>query len=274
MSRPIFAALLLYSASSTAADLRCISWNVESGGADPAVISKQLGDLPRVDIYALQEVDDRDANRYGEAIRSAHGDNYRYFASWTGQNDRLLVAFDESKLDLLEWREIFRYNDTELNDWRHRSPLVCLLKDRVNGRRFYFVTVHLARGDEKLRTSQARGLVSWADDITLPVIAAGDFSLDFNFKTQRGNKAFGAMQQGGVWIWARPDKLVDTNWADRNADGQDDYPDSILDFAFYSGLPPGWKVTSEVIVRPGDFPDDDSTSDHRPIMIDVSMGDG
>lgn len=173
---PVF---LLLSNSTPAADLRCISWNVESGGADPAVIAKQLGELPQVDIYALQEVDERDANRYGQAIRQAHGNSFRYFASWTGRNDRLLVAFDSSKLKLREWREIFDYNDIEVNDWRHRSPLVCQFKDLANGKDFYFVTVHLARGDEKLRNSQAKALVEWADDIELPVIAMGDFNLDF-----------------------------------------------------------------------------------------------
>jgi hypothetical protein len=29
-------------------------------------------------------------------------------------------------------------------------------------------------------------------------------------------------------------------------------------------------VTSEVIVRPGDFPDDERTSDHRPILMTVT----
>lgn len=41
---------------------------------------------------------------------------------------------------------------------------------------------------------------------------------------------------------------------------------------FYAGLPAGWQVTSEVVVRPGDFPDDQTTSDHRPVTATVTMG--
>lgn len=180
-------------------------------------------------------------------------------------------AGETSRLELLEWRELFRYADRELNDWRHRSPLVCLFSDKATGQRFYFVTVHLARGDAKLRESQASGLADWAAKNGTPTLAAGDFNFDYDFASQRGNAAFNAMQVGGVWRWAKPAKLIDTNWADSNNDGVDDYPDSCLDFAFVASLPKNWKVESQVIVRPGDFPDDRTTSDHRPISVVVSF---
>ncbi len=265
-------ALACCATTAASAELTVLSWNVESDGAEPAVIARQLGELPYATIFALQEVDGDDIGRYGNAIREAHGKSYRYFASWTGGSDRLLVAFDESRLTLMEWRELFLFGEHEMNDWRHRSPLVCLFEERATGEQFYFVTVHLARGDAKLRTSQAAGLAAWASDTDSPIIAAGDFNFDYEFATRRGNPAMVAMERGGVWRWAEPDKLVDTNWADRDGDGIDNYPESCLDFAFYAGLPDGWQVTSEVIVRPGDFPDDDTTSDHRPIYVAVSTG--
>lgn len=254
------------------AEFTALSWNVESGGADPAVVARQLGELPAATIFALQEVDGDDIGRYGNAIRQAHGKSYRYFASWTGSSDRLVVAFDESKLRLMEWRELFRFGQHEMNDWRHRSPLVSLFEERATGARFFFVTVHLARGDAKLRTSQAAGLEAWASNTDSPMIAAGDFNFDYKFANRRGNAALAAMARSGVWQWAKPNKLVDTNWADSDGDGIDNYPDSCLDFAFYAGLPDGWQIASEVIVRPGDFPDDERTSDHRPIFVTVLTG--
>lgn len=268
MTNRLLAALLL-TATAQADEIRVISWNVESGGADPGVIARQLGELPTASIYALQEVSGQDIGRYGDAIRTSHGESYRYLASWTGRSDRMMVAFDEDRLTLVERRELFVYGGHTLNDWRHRSPLVCLFVDKASGAQFYFVTVHLARGSARLRESQARGLSAWAGDLKAPAIAAGDFNFDYDFKRQRGNAGFAACKKAGVWRWARPAKLIDTNRSDRDGDGVDNYPDSCLDFVYYAGLPDGWSVVSEVLVRDGDFPDDELTSDHRPVMAVV-----
>jgi len=69
---------------------------------------------------------------------------------------------------------------------------------------------------------------------------------------------------------------VDTNWADHDADGSDDYPDSMLDFVFVAGAARDWDAQCNVVVRPDDFPDDQTTSDHRPIscVIDVPRSAG
>jgi hypothetical protein len=57
---------------------------------------------------------------------------------------------------------------------------------------------------------------------------------------------------------------VDTNW-DANSSGGDDFRDSLLDFVFVANGARSWAAESRVIVRPGDFPDDETTSDHRPV---------
>lgn len=267
--KPLALLLLLTCPALSADPITILSWNVESGGADPAVISDQLGTLPAATVFALQEVGNRELGRYGNAIRNAHGNTYRFLGSWTGQGDRLLFAFDEARLTLLETRELYAHGDHELNNWRHRSPLVCCFRDKSTGERLDVVTVHLARGDASLRLSQALGLSSWAAENGLPAIAIGDFNFDFNFGPRRGNRAFAAFLKAGVWKWIEPAQLVDTNWADNNKDGIDDYPDSCLDFAFQTGLPSEWTVESSVLVRPGDFPDDERTSDHRPLVVTI-----
>lgn len=270
--RYTFLVLLLFGNVAVASEpLHLLSWNVESGGASPAVISRQLAEFSDVDVFALQEVDESDVHRFGDAIRQQHGESFRYFASWTGRNDRLMVAFDNSQLQLLEWREMFRYGKYEMNDWRHRSPLVCLFEHQVEKTKFYLVVVHLARGSAKLRQEQARGLRTWASAVSNPAIAIGDFNFDYDFRTLRGNQAFKAFTAGQRWTWARPEKLIDTNWSDRDGDGIDNYPESCLDFAFYAALEPHWRLTSEVIVRAGDFPDDETTSDHRPVLATLDF---
>ncbi len=262
----------LLAAPATQAQLTVTSWNVESGGADPAVISRQLGELPAATIFALQEVHPEDISRYGAAIQKTHGRTYKYVGTWTGGSDRLVVAFDEQKLLLLETRELFYQGETKVNDWNHRSPFICRFREGATGKEFYFVNVHLARGNAGLRTDQAKALVAFAESVPEPVIAIGDFNFDFDFPTQRGNAGYTAMLAGQKFRWAKPATLIDTNWADHNGDGRDDYPDSCLDFVFYAGLPVGWQVTSEVVVRPGDFPDDKTTSDHRSVTATVTMG--
>jgi len=261
-----------FASTSTATEpLRLISWNVESDGNDPATIAKQLKELGRYDIFALQEVHPRNADRYGQAIRDAYGKDYRYFLSTTGRSDRLLFAFDSARLDLESISELFRHGDNRLNDWRHRSPLVAVFTDTHSHERLAVITVHLARGNEELRTEQARGLAHWIRDVGLPTVAIGDFNMDYDFHTGEGNEAFRVFTQAPDLRWVRPEKLIDTNWADRNGDGRDDYPDSMLDFAWLGGPATKWNAEATVIVRPGDFPDNEKTSDHRPVTLTLSL---
>ncbi|MCP4480861.1 MAG: endonuclease/exonuclease/phosphatase, partial [Planctomycetaceae bacterium] len=154
---------------------------------------------------------------------------------------------------------------------RYRAPLVAHLKDRANGTEFLVMVNHLARGKAEIRQKQATMLVDWARDQTLPVFALGDYNFDFVFKTRKGNPAFSNMLKDNIWRWVEPVELIDTNWYDnpRNPDGIDDYPGSILDFAFVAGSAKNWKSTCRVLVREGDFPDDKTTSDHRPFEMTI-----
>ena len=97
------------------------------------------------------------------------------------------------------------------------------------------------------------------------------YNFDFDFKTRRGNAAFDEHMLDYRWRWVQPTPLVDTNWADHDGDGKDDYPDSCLDFAFVGAGAYNRHAKSRVIVREGDFPDDETTSDHRPVELRVPL---
>lgn len=58
---------------------------------------------------------------------------------------------------------------------------------------------------------------------------------------------------------------VGTNWDGSN--GRDRFRDSMLDFIFTAKGARDWKAEARVIVRTGDFPDDERTSDHRPVEV-------
>jgi endonuclease/exonuclease/phosphatase family metal-dependent hydrolase len=253
-------------ANHTAAPLAILAWNVESGGADPAVIARQLGELGRYDVYALSEVAPQDINTFAQAC----GPQFASIHTETGYDDRLQIIFDGKRFELVRQQEMDRYRDYSLNDGNHRSPLLAHLRDRQTGQEFQLVVNHLARGREEMRNAQAVGLREWARDQTLPTITVGDFNLDYDFRTRRGNQAFIEMLRDNVWKWVEPAELVDTNWSDPDGDGQDNYPDSMLDFAFVAGPALDWKPVCQVIVRAGDFPDDHTTSDHRPIELKLT----
>jgi len=45
----------------------------------------------------------------------------------------------------------------------------------------------------------------------------------------------------------------------------------MLDFAFVAGPAKEWTPVCRVLVRDGDFPDDKTTSDHRPIELKLTV---
>lgn len=272
---------------------RVLAWNVESNRpesrptSDARVIASQLVALlknpeTRAEIVALSEVEPADVHAYRQAVALGLGRPVDHATSASGgfrDADSLLLVVDAERFAIEEVHELHRYagiaanltiddeNSREHGTMRARSPLVARLRDLSSGEFFWLVVVHLARGEADLRTDQARMLRQWAEDLDAPAIAAGDFNFDFEFATRRGNPGYDAMVEGGVWQWLEPDPLVDSNWAgDRNDPSIDRYPGSILDFVFVANDASTWHGESTVIVRPGDFPDTDETSDHRPIL--------
>ena len=111
------------------------------------------------------------------------------------------------------------------------------------------------------------------------MLAIGDYNFDYDFHTKTSNQAFQLFIKDGVWEWLQPEELIDSNWSDLNPRLPDDqrtdrYPDSILDFIFVAGPAQQWQAKSWVVVRPGDFPDSEETSDHRPVAAVVELPPG
>lgn len=277
-----------------AEDFRILSWNVESNRpgqppvSDAATIAaelKQLAAAPatRFEILALSEVEPKTMEIFKAAVAEGLGKPVDYVSSASGgfaDTDSLILLVDTSRFEIADAMELHRYaglkgnfnNDAAAQEpgaLRARSPLAVKLVSKTNSKSFWVIANHLARGEEDLRTEQAKMLRKWALDSTQPVIAAGDFNFDYEFKTEQGNAGFVAMMEGGTWTWLKPNPLVDSNWADdRNIKERrvDRYPDSILDFVFVANEAKNWNGVSSVVVRPGDFPDSDKTSDHRPLI--------
>jgi endonuclease/exonuclease/phosphatase family metal-dependent hydrolase len=287
--------LLLLGSNAHAQEFRILAWNVESNRpnqpavSDPATIGSQLKELcrspdTRPTIVALSEVEPKTFDGFRASVAEGIGSDVDHVTSASGgfmDSDSLMLIADKNRFEILDSIELHRYagiaanfnisdaNDAELGALRARSPLAVKLLDKSRSERFWVIVNHLARGEADLRTDQAKMLCKWAEDHPEPIIAVGDFNFDYDFHTQAGNDGFKAMMAGEVWTWLKPDPLVDSNWSDdrRVRDRRvDRYPDSILDFAFVANSAKKWNGKSSVVVRDGDFPDDEKTSDHRPLI--------
>ncbi|TWU49340.1 endonuclease/exonuclease/phosphatase family protein [Rubripirellula reticaptiva] len=254
--------------SSTA--ISVLAWNLESGRNDPDVIAAQLTDLSGYDIYCLSEVHADNFGKYTNALPTG----FVSVNSSLGGGDRLQIIFNSNRFEQLQQKELHDHGEYKLNNGHHRSPLFVRLKDRASGTEFIVMTNHLARRNAELRKQQAIGMREWARDQNAAIVNVGDFNMDFDFRTQQGNSAFPEMLRDNIWLWVKPEKFIDTNWSDPDGDGKDNYPDSMLDFAFVAGPAKDWKPVCRVIVREGDFPDDESTSDHRPIELRITIANG
>ncbi len=243
--------------------VRLLAWNVESGGNDPSTISKQLTDFQGYDVICLSEVAKQNLQRYASVLQN----KYHEFHGVTGNADRLQILVKKERYDILDSQELSQHRQYTLNKGNHRSPLFVRIREKESSQEMIVMTNHLARGNADFRQEQAVGLREWAREQTVPVIALGDFNMDYDYRVMKGNAAFDEMIRDNVWSWLAPETFVDTNWSDRDGDGQDNYPDSMLDLAFAAGAAKEWGIECRVIVRPDDFPDDKTTSDHRPIEL-------
>lgn len=276
-------------------DFRVLAWNVESNRpeqppvSDAATIAGQLTQLmqdsaTRAQVIALSEVEPKTFHLYVEAVEKGLGHKVDSVTSASGgfrDTDSLMLIVDTERFAIVDTLELHRFagiaanfnvvesKGDDLGELRARSPLAVRIKDLKNQQMYWVVANHLARGEADLRTMQAKMLCLWAKAQMEPVVAAGDFNFDYDFRTKKGNAGFDAMMEGGVWQWLTPDPLIDSNWSeDRSVKDRkvDRYPDSILDFILVANGAKSWRGESDVVVREGDFPDNDKTSDHRPII--------
>ncbi len=247
--------------------LRLVAWNIESGGSDPHVIAEQLQIFKDYHVIALNEV----AVAGIEIYKKALGSKFESFVSVTGANDRLAIYWDSSRFELLSQEEMDQYGEYRLNNGRHRSPIFVRLQDNVTGKRFIVMTNHLARRNEELRNEQAAGLREWARDSNESIIAMGDFNFDYSFKRKAGNASFSEFMKDGVWHWVKPNPMIDSNFSDSDGDGIDNYPDSMLDFVFLANGASTFKCRCSIVRREGDFPDDETTSDHRATELLIEL---
>lgn len=85
--RVVIFLVALLTRAATSEDATIITWKVESGDADQAVITEQLGRLSRVNAYYCKR-STRVTSADTPPRSKAHGGRYRHYLSWLGGWDR------------------------------------------------------------------------------------------------------------------------------------------------------------------------------------------
>lgn len=261
----IAAGMSLFAPTATST-LTVMSWNVESGGANPGIIAEQMVPFEEVDLWGLSEVGSSDDAVYHIGAQAGRESTFNRVFGTTGGGDRLLALYNDDRFDLLGSDEL-----EEINVGGNvRASLVLTLEETATDLQFIFMVNHLYRSNEQARHTQATLLNEWANNQTLPVIATGDYNFDWNVQTEAHDLGYDLMTVGGIWEWIKPSTLVTTQCS-----GDPCAFNSVLDFVFAAGPARDWAATSEIIVRAGDFPDDETTSDHRPVkaVFDVPLSE-
>ena len=254
----------LLSVAAAAQPLDVVGWNTESGDADPLVIAETLRAVEGIEVWGLSEVLPSWEAQLRAAAGDASGRNFESVLGTTGGGDRLMVLFDAERFDQLGHFELHDINFER----RVRSPLVVELRDRESGVTFLFMVNHLYRSQAGQRLLQSQQLREWAATERLPVIAVGDYNYDWHFRNGDfdHDPGYDELVAGDTLTWVRPDVLVPT---------QCSRFDSVLDFVFAGGLAQSWRPESRILEGVSDFcPDDNSHSDHLPVMATFDVNGG
>jgi len=247
-------------------ELKVASFNVESGGAVPAVIArKHIAPLQDIDIWGFSEVQDEtwlpDLEQGTEEGENA---DFQTILGSTGGGDRLAIVYNSNLLE-----EVKHYELDDINiQGRVRSPLVGQFRFKPTGEEFLFVVNHLYRSSASSRHEQARRLNGWGRSQGLPVIAVGDYNFDWDVVSGVHDTGWDLITADDVFTWVKPQKLVATICSNRY--------NSVLDFVFVSGEAKNWPASSVILYGdPSDAycPDDQTTSDHRPILATFSLAE-
>jgi endonuclease/exonuclease/phosphatase family metal-dependent hydrolase len=247
-----------------------VSWNVESGDANPANLAARIRQFQGVDIWALSEVEgDAWLNLFEPAAEDGENADFRRVLGTTGQSDRLAILFNSRRFELVRSFELSNINI----GGSFRAPLVAQLRGRETGNEFLLMVNHLARGNASVRHQQGGLLNAWARQQTLPVVAAGDYNFDWDVANGASNHdaGFDRMTADNVFVWVRPATLVRTQCSE----GTGTSGGSVLDFVFAAQGARMWLGQSSIEVVAGDCPDPGpQQTDHRPVRGEFRMRSG
>ena len=242
-----------------------VSWNVDSGDADPHLIALRIAATKGVDLWGLTEVrDERWAAMLKDAAQENRPAEMVSILSPTGGTGRSLILYDAEQFELVRWSDLGWESEPWYKpDMPVRPALAAQLRHRPTGLEFLFV---VNRFHPQWAAWQAVKFNEWAARQTIPVVAVGSYYFQYCVGPQPiqcdGQKGLQTMAFDGVFQWLKPENLVKT--FDHDAD-------TIEDFIFTANAMGKLQGRAAIVVEPGDFPDTESTSDHRPVRATFTV---
>lgn len=273
MKKIILSLVMLSSAVVYSQDIKLVSWNVESGGASLDTIAEQLtNDFSAVDFFCLVEVPSGALDKYAEAVAKDESANYGHVFTESGGEDRMMIVYNKDKFDLDSSWELIDIRLVTL-----RPMLIGQFTDKSNNQTIHVGVNHLARAQNEpfLRHAQSRALNKWfykSPQKKGVILLAGDYNYDWDIKKgdKKHDDGYDILTKGDRVKWVRPTELVTTQCSSKN--GSACWFNSVLDFVFVNEMAQELfsSMSSEIIVRDGDFPPNEYTADHRPIIAEFT----
>jgi endonuclease/exonuclease/phosphatase family metal-dependent hydrolase len=244
--------------------LELIGFNIESGGSNARVIADEVVALVEGEaLWGFSEVAGEEGADYLVAAAADPGtdQSFQYVLGTTGWEDRLVLAWDDTRFELLSSEEL-----DEINVGGNvRAPLVGRMRERQSDVHFTFVVNHLYRSDAAARREQAELLNAWGAGEEGPIVMAGDYNFDWEVQTGEHNDAYDALVADDVFVWVRPDPLLRTQCSDLY--------NSVLDFVFVGGSARDWEASSTILMTEEAYCDANELtySDHRPVRGSLQL---
>jgi endonuclease/exonuclease/phosphatase family metal-dependent hydrolase len=236
-----------------------IGFNIESGGSNARVIADEVVALVQGEaLWGFSEVAGEEGADYLVAAAADPGtdQSFRYVLGTTGWEDRLVLAWDDTRFELLSSEELHEMNV----GGNVRAPLVGRMRERQSDARFTLVVNHLYRSDAAARLEQAELLNAWGAGEEGPILMVGDYNFDWDVQTGEPNDAYDALVADDVFVWVRPDPLLRTQCSDLY--------NSVLDFVFVGGSARDWEASSTILMPEEAYcaANELTHSDHRPVQ--------
>jgi hypothetical protein len=275
------AGALLFVATASAEEYQAIFWNLESGESSSETIASQMVAKGDVAFWGLSEVANQAfLNTLETALEAANPKvDYVTKLSEEGAGDRLAILFRSDRLKAVPYAGNATVDDIGDNFFEVDSinvggtirPALGIQLTGESGDTVVALVNHwkcCADGPDR-RELQAIQMNAFAVDTPgIPIISGGDFNIPIDHDGQSEEDAFEEL--GHVWEYKQPQPDVGTHKSG-----------SVLDAVFVTNSVAGWESSTTILERDGNVPattatfgDNDSDTDHRPLLLVVQSDAG
>lgn len=259
-------------------EYRAVFWNLHSGDSEDSFIADQVAAKTEIDFWGFSEVQNQaTVSTILTALRAANPSaSYRFKISEEGGGDRLAIIYRSDRLQAVPYsglavvdpvgHDFFEVD--QINVGGTIRPALGIQLKTESGQQVIALVNHWkccsGADEEERRLKQAIQMNAFViSSPGIPVVSGGDFNIPLHADGQ-DQAAFQELES--MWTYLEPQDNVGS-WRGG----------SVLDAVFISQDLDAWISSNEIIRREGDkltastktFSDDDSSTDHRPLLLTI-----